>query len=446
MAHNPIRKRRLTVILTTCFALAGAGSAGAQDSDAIRARDDRIADLERKLDTLASELDRVRTQVAVPEETELKSTYGLGPAASKIYGIERGLSIGGYGEANYTNFIADENEDDFDRADFLRNVLYVGYKFNESIVFNSEIEFEHGSTSDVGNGAGAGTVSVEFAALDFFWKEWANFRAGMLLLPVGFLNEVHEPPFFFGVIRPEVERRIIPTTWRENGVGIFGKLGESIEYRSYVTTGFNAQEFSDSGIRGGRQKGNRALAEDLAWTTRLDWTPEALPGLLFGGSFYVGDSGQDQKIDGEDVPDSRLWLAELHAEYERGPWHFRSLAAFSRLSDTQELNEVLGRDVDRPIAEAMLGGYAEAAYDLWPALFGNHDKSFEPFVRVEYVDTQFEVDRSFEANEMNTYWVFTPGLQFKPHPNVVLKAEYRNLRAFGGNRGDELSLGMGYAF
>ena len=91
------------------------------------------------------------------------------------------------------------------------------------------------------NGEEGGSVSVEFAALDFLWRPEANARAGLLLVPMGFLNEVHEPPFFYGVQRPETETRILPTTWRENGVGLFGKLGETVEYRAYVMNGFNAQ-------------------------------------------------------------------------------------------------------------------------------------------------------------------------------------------------------------
>ena len=98
--------------------------------------------------------------------------------------------------------------------------------------------------------------------------------------------------------RPETEVRILPSTWHENGVGIFGSFGESFEYRSYVISGFNAQNFSDAGIRSGRQQGNRSLSEDFAWVTRADWTPEALPGFLLGGSFYLGDSGQDVELDG----------------------------------------------------------------------------------------------------------------------------------------------------
>ncbi len=424
-----------------------AGAAWGEGDDATRARDDRIAELERKLEVVTEELARVRTQVAVPEEAELKSAYGLGPAASRIYGIQRGLSIGGYGEANYTNFVGDAGPDDRDRADFLRLVTYLGYKFSDRIVFNSELEFEHAAIGEETVSAESGEVAIEFAALDFFWRKELNARAGLLLVPMGFINEVHEPPFFYGVTRPETERRILPATWRENGVGVFGTLGESLDYRAYVITGFNAEGFSDAGVRGGRQQGNRALAEDLAFVLRMDWHPDFAPGWLFGGSFYTGHSGQDGSVDDRDLPHAQLSMLELHAQWRSGPWHARGLFAWSRLSDTASLNRVLERPLDRPIAEEMLGGYAELAYDLWPWLGGDdHDWTLEPFFRLEYVDTQHEVASGFTPNRNNATWVYTPGIHFKPHPNVVLKLEYRNFEARDGSRPDELALGMGFAF
>jgi len=428
------------------LALTTAGAAHALDA-ADMARDDEIAALKRQVEVLTQELGRVRDQVAVPEEPSLTSSYGLGPAASKIYGVERGLSIGGYGEFNYRNFVGDKDNRDLDRADFLRLVTYLGYKFSDRIVFNSEIEFEHATTSNVGNGSGSGSVSVEFAALDFFWRPEVNFRAGMLLLPMGFINEIHEPPFFYGVSRPETEVRILPSTWRENGVGIFGTIGEQFTYRSYVVNGFNAQNFSDAGVRSGRQKGSRALAEDIAWVTRMDYTPDAVPGLLVGGSFYVGDAGQDVEVAGGDIPGTRMWIAEGHAQYNNGPFQARALFAYTNLDDAGDLSTVLGRPMNRPVANEMLGGYVEAAYDLWPTLFGNEDMAFEPFVRVEYVDTQFHVPSGFTANRDRAFWVYTPGMNFYPHPNVVIKAEYRNKDSRGpGDLADEVAIGMGFAF
>jgi opacity protein-like surface antigen len=435
----------LAALVTLALLAAAAHAEEAQDE--LRARDDVIADLVRKVDVLTDEVSTLRTQVAVPVEPELKSAYGLGPAASKVYGVARGLSIGGYGEANYINFVGDEENTDLDRSDALRTVLYLGYKFSESIVFNSEIEFEHATTSNVNNGAGSGSVSVEFAALDFFWRPELNARAGLLLLPMGFVNEIHEPPFFYGVQRPETESRILPTTWRENGVGIFGTLGESFEYRSYVVAGFNAQSFSDAGIRAGRQQGNRSLSEDLAWVTRMDFTPEAIPGFGLGGSVYFGDSGQDVELAASDVPDARLWIFEGHSQYQSGPFHARALFAFSSLSDARELNTVLARPVTAAIADEMLGGYAELAYDVYPWLFGDEDRALEPFARVEYVDTQYDVPDGFVANRDRANWIHGGGLNFYPHPNVVLKLEYRNVNTRGqGERADELGVGMGFAF
>jgi len=123
-------------------------------------------------------------------------------------------------------------------------VLYAGYKFSDRILFNSEIEFEHASS---GEGAELkGEVGVEFAALDFFIDPMANIRTGLVLMPMGFINQIHEPPFFFGNHRPEVEQRIIPSTWREMGVGLFGQITPSLTYTTYLVNGLNAEGFNQA--------------------------------------------------------------------------------------------------------------------------------------------------------------------------------------------------------
>ncbi|MEX0803715.1 MAG: hypothetical protein WD688_10420 [Candidatus Binatia bacterium] len=156
-------------------------------------------ELERKTQTLAEEVERKRVEEHIPTLAELKPQYGLAPAASRVYAITRGLSLGAYGEANYRKFVS-ETGSNRDTADFLRLVAYLGYKFNDWIIFNSEIEFEHGTTSVISPVAGSGgSVSVEFATLDFLLSRPFNARAGMVLAPLGFINEVHEPPFFQGV-------------------------------------------------------------------------------------------------------------------------------------------------------------------------------------------------------------------------------------------------------
>src|SRR6266404_1257102 len=169
---------------------------------------------DRRIDVLAHEVESLKSRLVLPEARALKSYYGLGPAASKVYGIDRGLSIGGYGEVNFQKFVNDQ-QGRHDQFDVARFVLYTGYKFTDRIILNSELEFEHAVVAHDKEGE----AEVEFMNLDFLGWQALNFRAGLLLVPMGFINEIHEPPFFHGVFRPEVEQRIIPTTWREGGVG-----------------------------------------------------------------------------------------------------------------------------------------------------------------------------------------------------------------------------------
>ena len=414
------------------------------ETDAELSQEDRIRQLERQLEVVVDELARVQTEVAVPDEPELKSAYGLGPAASKIYGVSRGLSIGGYGEAFYKNFVGDAR-DQSDTADFLRLVMYLGYKFTDNIIFNAEIEYEH--TEELG---------VEFAALDFLLADWANARAGLLLIPMGFLNEVHEPPYFFGVNRPEVERRIIPSTWRENGVGIFGTtLGESLSYRAYVVNGFDATGFSDEGLRGGRQNGGRALAEDLALVARADYTP--WPELTLGGSLYSGQAGQDQKVNPTASPNAELGvpstlttIAEAHVQYRSQGFQARALYTSAWVNDARELTDVLQASGELSATEAisgrMEGYYGEVSYDVWPWLRPGDEKSLEPFLRLEWVDTQADVSDKFATNRNLKEWIYTVGTSFKPHPNVVLKFDYRNRSPREGDQADEINMGIGFVF
>ena len=406
------------------------------------AREARIAALERQVQALTDEIGKLRTESAVPEEKPLESAYGLGPAASKIYGAGRGVSIGGYGELIYTNPIDDEGSA-VARADAVRLITYLGYKFNERIVFNSEIEFEHALTGSSTASASSGEVAVEFAALDFSWKPELNFRTGLMLMPVGFINEIHEPPYFYGVLRPETETRILPATWRELGAGVFGNVGESFEYRAYVTTGFNASGFGSDGFRNGRQRGNRAFAEDAAVVARGDFSPDLLPGLDLGASIYYG--GVDQELAG--LPDSNLLIAEGHLQYRIGGFHSRALVAYTDLSNAGALSTALGKAPTAGIASNMLGGYVEIAYDVWPQLFGEDtERALEPYFRFEMIDTQHDVPSGFVSNENLDYWVLSSGLSYFPHPNVVLKAEYRNEHAESGLRPDQIAVGIGFAY
>jgi hypothetical protein len=150
------------------------------------------------------------------------------------------------------------------------------------LVLNTEIEVEHAADDQEGE------VAVEFAYLDYLYSPAFNLRGGLVLVPMGLLSEMHEPTTFLSARRPDSESRIIPSTWRENGVGAFGDVGP-FSYKLYLVNGFDAEGFSAAGLRGGRQKASKANADDLAVVGRVDFT--GVPGLLAGVSCYQGDSG-----------------------------------------------------------------------------------------------------------------------------------------------------------
>ena len=405
-------------------------------------------EMQEQIGVLAREVERVKRAVAVPEEKELKSVYGFGPAASKVYLKERGLSIGGYGEGFFKAITKNKYDRD-NTADWLRGVLYFGYKFSDRIIFNSEIEFEHAATSK------NGSASVEFAQIDFLLHEdeigAVNATAGLLLTPMGFLNLLHEPTYFYGVSRPSPEKQIIPSTWREIGAGFFGNLfNDTVSYKVYTQAGLDAAGFKSSGFRSARQKGSKSKANDWAFVARVDWLP--VDGLLVGGSVWTGASGQNQTLTnkaGTKYALDDIWTTiwELHAQYDWKGLHTRALFTMSHVGNAKQLSNA----TDRSIASRSVGGYAEVAYDILPLFLPDTTMRLEPFYRFEWTETQNKLPDGIQANQYDNFRVNMVGLQFYPHPQVVLKLDYRNVYALGRNadgeqRPDEIQVGLGYVF
>jgi len=394
-----------------------------------------VVEQDRKIGVLATEVERLKSALVLPANKEMKSAYGLGPAASKVYQLEHGLSIGGYGEFNFRNPVSDKNGER-SRFDVARFVLYTGYKFTDRIILNSELEVEHAVVA----GDTEGEVEVEFLTLDFLGWQPLNFRTGLILVPMGFVNEIHEPPFFHGVFRPEVEERIIPTTWRSGGIGIFGTLLPGLDYRAYALNGMEASGFSNTGTSGGKQEGSFALANDFAGTGRVDYTPFA--GGLIGASLWAGNSGQSDRFAGS-TPSVFTLIWETHAQLRWRGLEMRALGAFTHIRDADLVSEAL----EDTIAKDQYGFYVEAAYDVLPLVFPDSTQYLAPFFRYENLDTQDAVPRGFARVPGNSIQLYTVGLDYKPHPQVVLKFEYRNFNADReGRRADEVNLGAGFVF
>jgi hypothetical protein len=399
-----------------------------------------VAELERQVQVLASEVERLKIGEAAIEADTVK--YGMGPAASKVY-RGHGISLGGYGEVQYNNFAGKDDQGNpsgkRDTIDTLRAVLYTGYKFNDKIIFNSEIEFEHGGDE----------VSVEFAYLDYLLNPAINLRVGKLLLPVGLVNELHEPTTFLPVRKAETEQRIIPSTWSENGAGVFGDVGP-LSYRAAVVAGLNGGDgteprFSASGIRESRQEGREAIAEDWGFVGRVDVT--GIPGLLVGVSAYQGQADQTktQKI-GELHIEMPVLVYDAHFAYKISGFTLRALAARTELKNAVDYNRRFGLAGADGVGKRMQGYYVESDYDVLSLFNDIGEQSLSPFVRWEALNTQLLVPVNAKHDPAQDVKIATLGIAYQPIDQVILKGDYQNYSNKAHTASDQFNVSAGYVF
>ena len=423
--HATIRAAALAAALV--LPLSAPISASAQE----RSDSARLAALERQLEALTRELERQQLGAEVVDAD--MTVIGLGPAASKVYRVGQGVSVGGYGEVVYHNDAA-EREDGApagarDVVDALRGVLYVGYEFNDKLLLNTEIEIEH-----------VDEVFLEFAYLDYRFSDAIGARAGLLLVPLGLINELHEPPVFLGTERPVTENRIIPTTWRENGIGLFGS-GEAFSWRLYLMNSFNGAKFSAAGLRGGRQKGSKALAEDMGVAGRFDYT--GTPGLLLGLSAYSGETAQGQELGGQSVG-GRVRIWDAHFDYKTRGWELRALVAGAQVSDVADMNALIGLEGAEGIGTDMLGWYVQTGYDVLRTSRSPHQ--LIPYVRYERVNTQRGVASGFSANPATDLTVTSIGAAWRPISQAILKLDYQIHSTAADTGVNQLNASLGWLF
>lgn len=446
------RQGLLLLVAGLLFFASPSADSFAQDAD--------IREMKKQIEVLTEEMEKLK--LGAVAEPKYESFMGLGPAASKVYGVEKGLSLGGYGEIVYENYLHGTKKD---FADALRFVLYTGYKFNDWIVMNTELEFEHAGIKNVGgsttnvtpivNSTRQAEVYVEFMYLDFLLSKSFNVRTGLMLMPVGLVNELHEPTVFNGVLRPDVERNILPSTWRDIGIMTYGELG-NLDYKLALVNGLRADRFSKGNwIRGGRQQGAEINADVWAGVARLDY--EIVDALNVGGTYYFGRAGHGIGTQQDPLPngiekEATVSLWEVHADYQRKGLQLRGLYAKGGLDGNDALKAAPPGDVGK----AVEGWYVEAAYDVMPFIKTGSEMSLTPFVRYESYDTHKEVFTGTRDPSQDRT-VITAGLGFKPHSQVVLKADYQwrdtasTLPAGKGtgldeNKINQFNVGIGFIF
>mgnify|MGYP003304643450 FL=1 len=412
-----------------------------------QAQDDstRIAELETQIEAITRDLEELTLGTAVVNPSE-RGAFGMAPAAGKVYTINQGVSIGGYGEVLYQGYAGTKENGDASgktaKLDAYRGIIYVGYKFNDKVLFNSEIEIEHGSTGL------AGSASLEFAYLDYKLTDNFGLRAGLLLVPVGITNEVHEPPVWLGTIRPRSENKIIPTTWRESGFGFFGET-ETFSYSAYLVNSLDgigggsagSKGFSSSGLRGGRQKGSKAIAENFSAVGRVDYT--GTPGLMIGTSLYTGDQGHNSDLNGREVSiGTTIW--EGHIKYQGRGFDIQALTALASVDNADKLNEMKGLTGSGSVGEKMSGWYAQLGYDL---LFSSaSEQALLPYVRYEAVNTQVDVPSGYSSSGSKDFNVTAIGLAWKPIGNTVLKTDYEIHSNASSSGINQFNVAIGWLF
>ena len=345
--------------------------------------------------------------------------------------------MGGYGELHYTN-ASGRNTPGV--VDLKRFVVYLAHTFDDRLVFRSELEVED---AKVEPGGTAGELEVEQAFLDYRLADWLTLRTGLVLVPVGIINETHEPPTFNGVARPAFDQDVIPTTWREIGVGAAGSIpgGSGLAYRLYLVNGLRAAGFSaDAGIREGSGEGQEASFANPSLTGRLEW---ARPGLKVGASFWYGGTANADSVLGTGSFAAPLTLLSADARYDVGAASFRGEVANISLSDAGAIDARYGAQIGSRLA----GGYLEAAYNVLAALAPGSSQKLDAFVRHERYDMQADVPAGITKDESLDRRITTFGLTYKPTWNTAFKGDYRLVRNAAGVGEDEvLSLGIGFQF
>ena len=399
-------------------------------------------ELEARVNALATQVAALQSELAQLKAQKVAAAPALpapAPAASAVAAApDTGSQVQwfGYGELNYSRPSGDAAAA---TADVGRFVLGASYAFDDKTRFVSELELEHA----VASADDPGEVEVEQAYIERKLSDSVFAKAGLFLIPVGMLNENHEPTRYYGVFRNFVETAIIPTTWREGGFAVQGNTRGGLRWDAGISTGFNLSKWDATSSEGAEeplgsihQELALAAAGDLSVFGALNYT--GVPGLRLGASVFTGEADQGQP----GFDNNRVTLWEGHARWNPGNWDLSALYARGTISNTADVNTAL---VGNPtlIPEAFFGWYAEAAYR---ATLPN-DWTLAPFARYELFNTGSSyaaIGAGLTPDPLEDQKVLTAGFNLDIAPGVVLKVDY--LHFDNDDASNRFDLGLGYQF
>ncbi|MEO5624167.1 MAG: porin [Dokdonella sp.] len=408
-----------------------------------------LAELRAQVGALKAEVDQLRAAPAsvasgavtsgpgAPDATRAPDVVAIASASPVAAESADATRFWGYGELNYTRPTANASAA---QADLRRAVLGFSHAFDADTHVYGELEWEHAvvSADDVGES------EVEQLYVEHQLRPEVAVRAGLSLIPLGLLNEHHEPGNYYGVERNFVETAIIPSTWREGGISVLGTTEAGLSWNVGVTTGFDLSKWDatsgdgrESPLGSIHQELQLAKAHDPSVYAAANW--QGIPGLTLGGGVFTGGVGQ-----GQDFParDARLVLGEVHARWQPGPFDVSALYARGHISDTEALNlSLVGAPT--PVPESFWGGYVQGAWRVWQ----RGDSSLAPFVRVEAFNTAAAyapMPPGLGVPTAPTERVWTVGMNYWLTPGVVFKLDYQDFNVDAS--GNRFNLGVGYQF
>jgi len=342
--------------------------------------------------------------------------------AGRMMEDEKKLTIGGYGQIDY-NQLLDNGTYNNGVLDVHRLVLMFGYKFNSKTQFITEIEVEH-----------VKEIFVEQAFLQYEILPWLKLRGGLMLIPMGIINEYHEPSTFNGVERPNLDKYIVPTTWREIGAGFTGTFpSAALSYQLYLVNGFNGYNegptlSGSNGFRKGRQKGAESIINSPNLTFKVNYF--GISGLQLGLSGYTGktqstlfgalDKSDSQSVAIADSSVVGLSMLGLDARYQLGGMQLRGQANLGMVSNSSTYNEFTGSDLGSSIG----GWYLEVSYDLLHRV-ESLKSGLIPFIRYEQYSTHVSTEDPILQNPEFQRSDLTIGLGWKLAAGAMFKADFQ---------------------
>ena len=422
------------------------GAASAQSNEAA---------LMKRLDDLAAELNKVKAELVSIKDSQTKDRQAAAATAATAAaaatatapmaitasaGREAGSAtqITSYGEINYTRPRRDSAAT---TIDIRRFILGFQHRFDERTKVVAEVEVEHA----VASSTDSGEVAIEQVYVEHRLNDTYGLRAGLFLMPIGLVNQNHEPTAFYGVLRPAIDTAIIPTTLREVGFQLFGEHDNGVSWSAGVSTGPDLTkwdpadaEAAGSPLRAVHQEGQFAKSKNLTLFGAVDW--RGIPGLRVGGGLLTGKMAHGAP--GFAAPNARYTLWDLHAKWTPGQWDLSAVYARGSITGAGELNATFA-GAPYLVPKAFDGAFVQAAYKF--ALAGGY--LIAPFARYERINTgrQFDgVVPGLNVAAYETEGIATIGANFNLTPSVVLKADIQRYKVVKDS--DRFNIGLGYSF